>query len=268
MLSLRSALVDTSAVYISTEPVIENIPTVEAQEIKLPKIQTLQAFSQYFSNPLQGKKWLALGDSITNHTSSYANQLATRHGAELTKFTMDGTWVHVGKMSGIPRVLSTAISSVEFDNTVTDKVFDVITVACAVNDRFDGFEGNNNAGTLGTMADRGTDTFYGALHTIIAILRNKYPFARIGYITQIQSTWQAYNRGDMTTLAYRKTQAILDVCNYYSVPVWIGCEKFGFNPRDNPTLKDTLVPDGLHPNTAGHTWYANRVENFIQGLAK
>lgn len=221
------------------------------------------------SSALTNKRWLALGDSITNHAASYANQLAARHNATLTKFTMDGTWVHDGTMVGIPRVLSTAISTAEFDTTVKDKVFDVITIACGVNDRFDDFDGNGvGFGKIGVMSDRSTDTFYGALHTIITTLRNRYPFTRIGYITQIQAAWQPYMRGDMSTLAYRKTQAILDVCNYYGVPVWIGCEQFGFNPRDSQILLDALMPDGLHPNFAGHTWYANRVEDFILNLSK
>lgn len=267
-ISVSAANVSSCALYALpkvaiAQPIFAEKSTVVATKETLSALAAAPEISK-----LTDKKWLALGDSITNHASSYANQLAVRHGANLTKFTLDGTWVHAGTLSGIPRVLSNAISTAEFDNTVTDKVFDVITIACGVNDRFDGFEGNTNAGKLGTMADRGTDTFYGALHTIITTLRNKYPFARIGYITQIQSTWQAYNRGDMTTLAYCKTQAILDVCNYYGVPVWIGCEQFGFNPRDSQTLKDHYMPDGLHPNFAGHTWYANRVEDFILNLAK
>ena len=268
-ISVSAANVSSCALYALpkvaiAQPIFAEKSTVVATKETLSALAAVPEISK-----LTDKKWLALGDSITNHASSYANQLAARYNATLTKFTMDGTWVHGGTMAGIPRVLSTAISTAEFDNTVTDKVFDVITIACGVNDRFDNFDGlGAGFGKIGVMADRGTDTFYGALHTIITTLRNRYPFARIGYITPIQASWQPYTRGDMSTLAYRKTQAILDVCGYYGVPAWIGCEQFGFNPRDSQILLDALMPDGLHPNFAGHTWYANRVEDFILNLAK
>ncbi len=315
MLSLRASLVATSAVYLLTDANLTELQTVESSEAKFAKNSTIAAISNIKqSSKLTNKKWLALGDSITNNPQSYAVQLAARHSAILTKHTLDGTWVHKGTMAGIPRVLSES-----FQDITTTTQFDLITIACGVNDRFNrltgfttastkvylkdssdkvlaesttdstgffGFEVNettglkvnksdNNVvsttvsaqGSLGVMSDRTTSTFYGALHVLLKGLRDKFPLARIGYISQIQSTWQPYMRNEKNNIAWLKTQAILDVCSYYGIEVWVGCDKFGFNPRDSETLKTTYMPDGLHPNASGHTWYANRVEQFILSLA-
>lgn len=316
-LSLRASLVATSSVYLLNDSKLTSLVTSESDEIKIAKSSTLKAIQDAPATQksnLTNKKWLALGDSITNNPQSYAVQLASRHNAVLTRHTLDGTWVHKGVMSGIPRVLSES-----FVDIATTTQFDFVTVACAVNDRFNrltgfttastkvylkdandkvlaegatdstgffGFEVNETTGlkvtkadnsavsttvsvqgSLGVMSDRTTSTFYGALHVLLKGLRDKFPLARIGYISQIQSTWQPYMRNEKNNIAWLKTQAILDVCSYYGIEVWVGCDKFGFNPRDNETLKTAYMPDGLHPNTAGHTWYANRVEQFILSLA-
>ncbi|HCU44763.1 MAG TPA: hypothetical protein DF610_07615 [Sphingobacterium sp.] len=99
-------------------------------------------------------------------------------------------------------------------------------------------------------------------------LRNLFPLSRIAFISQIPSAWQRYIEGDADNLAYLKTKAIIEMCAYHGVPVWIGCKEFGFNPLDNEVIKNTLMPDELHPNIPGHTWYANRIEDWLLRLFK
>ena len=124
------------------------------------------------------------------------------------------------------------------------------------------------AGQVGAFTDRTVNTLYGALHVLLSGLRSKFPDARIGYISPIPRDDMRYIDGDMTSFAYVRTKAIREVCAYYGVPVWIGALEFGANPADSADFKNKYMPDGLHPNQAGHTWYANRVEQFILNLAK
>lgn len=206
--------------------------------------------------PLSGKKWIALGDSITNHANCYAKVLADRYGATLTKHSQDGAWVHHGAAT-IPRILSETYVDIG-----TAVQYDLITIAAGTNDSIDG-----TTGFLGSFNDRTTSTFYGALHVLLSGLRSMFPKARIAYISQIPRAGLRPNPATPTPLDL-KVKAVKEVCAYYAVPVWVGHENFGFNPDDNATSIADLMPDGLHPNIDGHIWYANRIENFILSQAK
>lgn len=212
---------------------------------------------------LNGKKWLAIGDSITfglNNTSnkSYANVLAERHGATLTKHATSGAWVSAGTgVVSIPNILSQTYTS------LSDAAnYDLITIAAGTNDRVNITEGN-----LGEFTDRTTATFYGALHTLISGLKTKYQNARMLFISQIPRSGLRTNPSSPTALDL-KFKAIVEVCDYYSVPVWAGHKEFGFHPDDNETFKSSYMPDGLHPSDTGQIWFANRVEQAILSCAK
>ncbi|WP_047473154.1 SGNH/GDSL hydrolase family protein [Acinetobacter sp. ZOR0008] len=213
------------------------------------------------STGLTGKKWLAVGDSITvglNATKSYADVLAERYSATLTKHATSGAWISAGTGTiAIPNILSQTYTSLPDSAN-----FDFITIAAGTNDRINGVDGN-----LGTPDDRTTATYYGAWHTMCAGLKSKYPNARMLVISQTPRSGLRSNPNNPTDLD-KKFKAIKDVCDYYSIPVWAGHENFGFHPDDNATFKSTYMPDGLHPSDAGHIWYANRLEQIILSMAK
>ncbi|MDA4857554.1 GDSL-type esterase/lipase family protein [Acinetobacter baumannii] len=212
---------------------------------------------------LADKKWLAIGDSITyglNNTDnrSYADILATRYGAVLTKHAFSGAWISSGTGAvGPAPILSQSYTSLPND------AFDLITIAAGTNDRIDGVNGN-----LGTFADRTNETFYGALHVLIAGLKSKYPNARMLFISQIPRTGFRFTPTDATEGIDKKFKAISEVCDYYGVPIWAGHKNFGFHPDDNATFRTKKMPDGLHPSDEGQIWYANRLEQPILSLAK
>lgn len=205
-------------------------------------------------SPLTGKKWAAMGDSITNNGSSYANVLAGRFGAILTKYSRDGARVHRTDDADTNLILSE-----EYLNIPTDNPPDLITIAGGTND---------GIATLGVFSDRTKYTFYGALHVILAGLRSRFTDARIAYIAPIPKSSQRYIEGDMTNTPYLKYKAIKEVCAYYGVPVWNGNTEFGANPSDSTAWANKYMPDTLHPSIDGHVWYANRIENFILSQAK
>lgn len=213
---------------------------------------------------LTGKKWAAIGDSITyglNNTDnrSYANVLADRYGAVLTKHAFSGAWISAGTGAVGPA----PILSQSYTSLPNDANFDLITIAAGTNDRIDGVNGN-----LGTFADRTNETFYGALHVLIAGLKSKYPNARMLFISQIPRTGFRFTPSDATEGIDKKFKAISEVCDYYGVPVWAGHKNFGFHPDDNAAFRSKYMPDGLHPSDDGQVWYANRLEQIILSLAK
>lgn len=216
----------------------------------------IQASLGVTASSLNGKKVITIGDSIQNNQNTAIKVLCDRHGATLTKHTMDGAWVSHGNIT-IPRILSETYVDIG-----TAVQFDLIMVAAGTNDQVDGTNG-----VLGVFTDRVTTTFYGALHVLLGGLRSMFPKSRIVYISQIPRSNLRSNPITPTALDI-KVKAVKEVCAYYSIPLWIGHENFGWNPDDNATTKADLMPDGLHPNVDGHIWYANRIENFILSNAK
>ena len=218
-------------------------------------------------NPLSGKRWVAMGDSITvggsysDSTGSYAKVLSDKYLATLELQAQNGARVHRENAG----VTANSVLSERFNNITIPP--DLITIAGGVNDPIKADTTSDGLNHLGTMADRVNTTFYGALHVLISGLRAKFPNARIGYIAPIPNSYGNYNSNDPDNIYWMKYKAIRDVCEYYSVPVWNGCTEFGAHPM-NTAWKDAYMPDGLHPNNAGHVWYANRVEDFILSLAK
>ncbi len=207
---------------------------------------------------LNEKKWVAMGDSITYEAPSYADQLAFKHNATLTKHSK------IGAMIAKPFVANpdVMILSEEYLNIDTSNPPDIITIAAGVNDD----------NIIGSFSDRANSTFYGALHVLLAGLRSRFLDTRIGFIAPIpymKTTENVrYIDGDMNNRPYLKYKAIKEVCAYYGIPVWNGNTEFGASPYDSEDWKYKYMRDGLHPTHEGQIWYANRVEDFILRLAK
>lgn len=241
---------DETAVYQLPADFSNDLPVVhDKQFATLRSVITLPNDSK----SIKGKTWVAMGDSITASSVSYANQLATRHSVTLVKHAKDGARIHREAPDNPWLVLAE-----EYLNIAVTP--DIITIAGGTNDPM-------QTGQLGTFSDRTISTFYGALHVLLSGLREKFTDARIGYIAPIQRSDMRYIDGDTTSIPYLRYKAIKEVCGYYGIPVWNGCTEFSANPSDTKWCAK-YMPDGLHPNFVGHTWYANRVEQFILNLAK
>lgn len=232
-------------------------PTAELSDQLIQSIASELNVSQ---SSLNGKKWVAMGDSITNTTYStfnYCDVLATRHGATVVKHSANGATVHRKTSEDTQRILSESYVDISTTNPP-----DIITIAAGTNDLT-----TENISQLGVMSDRTTATFYGALHVLLSGLRSRFVDARIGYIAPIPRETR-FIEGDATNKIWLKYKAIKEVCAYYGIPVWNGYVEFGANPLDSAAWKTKYMPDGLHPNDLGHIWYANRLEDFILSLAK
>lgn len=134
------------------------------------------------------------------------------------------------------------------------------------------FGGTNDFGhgdaPIGTKADRTPDTFYGACHYLMSGLINKYPDARIVFMTPLHrisedNTVKENGLGGHKLVDY--VDVIKEVAGYYSLPVLDLWSVSGLQPRVD-VIKQKYVPDGLHPNDAGHERMADVIGAFLKSL--
>lgn len=253
---IRNSLQINEGTELITSEGISRINWKSLYDIDLRKrVVVLEKDVVNIASPLKNKKWGAYGDSITAASGCYAEILAARHSATLVKKAISGAKLH--RNPSATEVIMSEVWDTDYDLPYEP---DLITIAIGTND----YMGYN---TLGVMTDRVSTTFYGALHLMIGGLRTKYANARIGFISQIPRDGIRISPSG-TNPESLKQKAVKEVCEYYSIPLFESYAKFGFNPSDNSTMRTAMMPDGLHPNSVGHTWYANRVEDFILSLAK
>ena len=145
------------------------------------------------------------------------------------------------------------------------------------------FMGTNDYGhetPLGTIEDKGDISFYGALNTIIPGILSAHPSSRLIWITPTHR----YGRGTSGILGTAFTydyipngrghnlkdyvDAIKAVCERHSVPVIDLFNISGIDPSVSE-MRSKYMPDGLHPNAAGHEKIASIIAaNWVQQAAK
>lgn len=212
---------------------------------------------------LQGKKINFLGDSITEgvgvaeQCNRYDNRIATAYGAVCRNYGVSGTRIaRQHTPSDEPRL------DWDFPSRVAemDPDADIIVVFGGTNDY-----GHGDA-PLGCMADRTTDTFYGALHKLYTALIEKYPSARIVIMTPLHRLFEERPTGDAKPepVAPLKTyvQIIREVAEYYALPVLDLFASSGMQPAV-PVIQEKYIPDGLHPNDLGHQRMAEMLGEFL-----
>jgi len=57
----------------------------------------------------------------------------------------------------------------------------------------------------------------------------------------------------------------MEVAEFYALPVLDLWATSGMQPRV-PACRERLMPDGLHPNDAGHAILAHRIAHFLERL--
>ncbi len=128
------------------------------------------------------------------------------------------------------------------------------------------FMGTNDYGhetPLGTINDTTDISFYGALNSIIPNIISTHPNSQLVVLTPLHRygfgsskitgealTYDHLPNGRGHTL-YDYVDAIRNVCVRYAVPVIDLFAVSGINPSI-ATIKNTYMPDGIHPNDEGH----------------
>lgn len=123
--------------------------------------------------------------------------------------------------------------------------------------------GTNDFGTdveLGTPADKEDISFYGALHVFYEKLRARYA-DKLLIITPIRRVQEKNAKGYSLedyrkAIEYRAKEYGFSVLDGYLVPI---------DPKKEEHRKAYIL-DGLHPNTAGHALYAEKIIQKIRDL--
>ena len=229
--------------------------------------------------------YCALGDSITygfiprnypghpGQLESYAALAAKMLGMELENHGISDSTI-----ANLPENTPMCRRYVEMSDDA-----DLVTVTGGTNDVRLGVE-------LGRMEDRGSDTFYGAWHTLLQGLKEKYNPARTGKETKIvvltpikllnaaKSHLPNTDENNAQVLYQwdEWIQAIKEVAAYYSLPVVDMHNLSGINPHLGRTIKGThpeyqgyyspLISDGTHPTCEGAQLMANTLVKFLKQL--
>jgi len=214
---------------------------------------------------LKGKKIVFVGDSITcgvgttSEEKIFWNLLCKRNGATAYADGISGTRIanYLGNETDAPNdYFATRIEKWPADA-------DIIVVFGGTNDF-----GHGDA-PFGTHEDRTPDTYCGALHDLMSKLITRYPDAAIVFMTPLHRTnedelvndWIGKRHGPLV----RYVDAIIETAAFYSIPVLDLYRVSGMQPRV-PVIQEKFIPDGLHPNDAGHERLANRLESVLRAL--
>ena len=215
---------------------------------------------------LLGKKINFLGDSITeghgvqNPENVFHQRLKASAGlAEARNYGIGGTRIAKQVHASDPqwdRYFASRIDGMDPDA-------DAIVVFGGTNDY-----GHGDA-PIGAFADRTPDTFYGAMHDLILRLIAKYPDIPIVFMTPTHRGNESSPRGDgykaptLPLVGY--VDIIKEVCRWYGIPVLDLYATVPVQP-ESEILRARYIPDGLHPNDAGHKLIADRLEGFLRTL--
>ncbi len=217
---------------------------------------------------LKGLKANFLGDSITEGVGCsapehiYLNVLKERCGlAEVRNYGIGGT--------RLAREISNTWAKNDDDKNMCarsltmDPDADIIVL----------FGGSNDFGhgtaPRGLPTDRTRDTFWGACHEVMRNLIERYPDATIVVVTPLHRWNENDPHGDYRTYDLDPLSVYADiirqVAEYYSLLVLDLYRNSGIQP-EIPVMKEKYMPDGLHPNDAGHILIANRLEGLLKSL--
>lgn len=216
---------------------------------------------------LEGIKMGCLGDSITegvgvtNLNNMYFNRLKRECG--IREIYVDGIGGTRIARQQIPS--ADPIKDLYFISRVDkiDEDCDLVLVFGGTNDF-----GHGDA-PLGTPNDRTEDTFWGACHVLCEKLMNRFPKSQIVFMGPLHrlgedNDCKDYQKKHQGTL-YDYVDILQTVTRKYSIPFLDMLQVSGMTPSI-PIQQKLYMPDGLHPNDAGHEKIAARLKGFLESL--
>lgn len=119
------------------------------------------------------------------------------------------------------------------------------------------FGGTNDFGTcvpLGTPEDRTEDTFYGACFSLFRKVLEKFPGKPIIVVTPLHRTFECaeeYQGRKLVAPLEEYVRIMKETAKYFAFPVVDLYATSGLQPAFD-FICESFMPDGLHPNDAGH----------------
>ena len=127
------------------------------------------------------------------------------------------------------------------------------------------FGGTNDYGhgdaPFGAIDDERSDTFCGALHGLIKKLKADFPNSEIIFMTPLHRVDETKitRPGGRELKAYAEAMRV--ICEQHDIPV---IDLFKINPMD--PYDASLMPDGVHPNDAGHKILAQVIGEALEKI--
>lgn len=202
-------------------------------------------------NSLIGKTWNAVGDSITQR-NDYQPIIVERTGVIVTSMKgLASSTIAINNTYLQSKSIVERVCGLNGNNAYEDA--DIWTIFGGVNDWL-----YNTP--VGTISDTDNTTFYGALKSICEniILRPNNP--RLILFTPLQSNRNGANSNGVVMNEYRR--AIIEVGEYYSVPVVDLYKEGGINPIN----LSTTAPDGVHPTSEATLLYIPKIIDEMNKL--
>ena len=127
------------------------------------------------------------------------------------------------------------------------------------------FGGTNDFGhgdaPFGDIESEDIYTFCGAVNSLINKLKRDFPNGKIIFMTPLHRITEMTPSEPDGKILEDYVEAIRTICKKHSIPV---IDLFAINPLD--CEDKTLVPDGLHPNDAGHSVMAEVIAEKLLEL--
>lgn len=218
-------------------------------------------------NPLEGKKWTVLGDSLTAATSyttkPYHAYVAEQLGVDVVNLGVGGT----GYWKGYEELNNFALKVGDIPEGT-----DFVTVFGSFNDiaSLDLEEYEANIGNVGSV---GYTTICGAINEFFDELYARFPACKVGVI--LPTPWKTMTPIYTDAPAWDYVEKLRTICERKGVPVLDLFKGSGLRPWDSANRlamysKDLesgqTDPRGTHPNEAGHAVIASKVREFIKTL--
>lgn len=211
---------------------------------------------------LFGKKYAALGDSLTNGTGAkpYCQVAAEYFGMNLINYgIISSTLAEYDEAGGGYEPMSVRYADMDADA-------EVVTIMGGTNDIYS---------KIGTMSDRqenGQFTLYSGAHKLFKGIMEKYPNAKVGVILppQFAKCLPTDTEGNGPDINLEKHQArlaaIKEVAEFYSLPVLDLCHHGGINGYGTVQRELFFQADKLHLTTAGQARLAEKVIAWMKNL--
>lgn len=211
---------------------------------------------------LAGKKLLLLGDSITQGCCAstpekgFAELLSREYGLIVQNHGIGGTRIARQRTpSEDPQYDRDFCSRVE----ELEKDADIVLVFGGTNDH-----GHGDA-PLGGCADRTPDTFWGACRYLAEALQERYPSAKIAFLTPLHRVGENDPKPGSGAVLSDYVNLIYLTAQQFGLPVLDLYQESAIRAHI-PQIAARYTTDGLHPNDAGHAILANEIGAFLQTL--
>lgn len=253
-----------------TETIEKTIETHGAKYIRISRVgsqtEVYVAYPEnfyYASKKWAGKKWVAIGDSLTEQndatTKHYYDYVSDATGISLATPINDYAKGGTGyaNPNGSAGNFVTRMGSVPSDA-------DVYTIFGSFNDY--AYMQTNNI-PIGDADDSGTTTLCGYVNAAFDALFARVPLANLGVVAPCP--WVSINSMGGGTFGHDYTQALKAVCERRSVPFLDLYTESGLRPWDTNVQAQAYSKDrlpGVHPDETGHAILAPKFEAFLEKL--